>query len=612
MKRKRLIGGLVTGLLVLGALFFGFKDTVLAYTNQFGRAERRGYFFDVLDCQGSRIYNQGIWVNNVNEFVGFIKDKLDNGGKDTTGAEFIILTMLGFNGGTHGKFVSPAELADWEARVRYYDSQGWVNYNQVVSYNINSAYQGSGSIPSPACPNNPNPDDAMFFDDSGSKPSIVFARPGTVPYIIKKDCGNTLGGNSGGLQPPPPPPPPAVYNNVPLVFGTPPGGPRANPVQVNVGTPLTLNISARNTGTGSSPAGRLIGYEPNSTNPRVTFPHGGIPAGSTIVRSYPYLVPDLPDGTVLCFGGEVSPGRGLSDGSPPAVPVHVYNPDPNGPCYKVSNPRYPFVTTSGGDVHAGGGIGYGINCDANPASPKRIRGQFKSGDGSKAQYVVSAGGNINQFGSRDTPTGTGLTFSNSLPGNLGRYGTVCRPDLITAAERYTGPTAGYSGSLSAAPGTLLTASGSTTVPASVVGNRVTLFVRGDVTITGPITYNPAPASRDAQPSFGIIATGNIFIAPSVQRLDGFYYAGGAIDTCAGVNITTNASACGAQLTVRGLMMANQFKFKRTGPVGTGGPFASEVINFTGLLYVATPPAFSDVITPMAGYPGYQSEKPPVY
>ncbi|MBW3538207.1 hypothetical protein KY386_01805 [Candidatus Parcubacteria bacterium] len=322
--------------------------------------------------------------------------------------------------------------------------------------------------------------------------------------------------------------------------------------------------------------------------------------------------------------------------------------NPSSVNYQVTNPRYPYLTSTKGNVHAGGGIGFGVNC----AGSGRITGYRSTAPaaGSQADYVISAGNTVTQFGSAGGG-GDGLTFGNSP--SSGGYHPLCRPDLPVMAEAYiikypgrvktffpladpnfftlrtTGPICG-SPLLSDLTdplrycihnGDMVVANGNVSLPGFpgllplTVQRRFTLYVRGDVTVTRNIVYAGGAYSRERLPSFGLIAN-NLYVTPGVDKLDGFYFAKGEFNSCqnpaAPIDIATNASACAPPLTLNGLAMANRFRFKRTGPVGTDGPFASETANFTGLLYVATPPAFSDAITPLGGYPRHQREKPPVY
>lgn len=291
-------------------------------------------------------------------------------------------------------------------------------------------------------------------------------------------------------------------------------------------------------------------------------------------------------------------------------------------CWRVLNPRYPYITTNDGDVHAGGGIGVGLSCGT---SGGQIKGRRSGGAGTEADYVVSAGASIDNL-SIAAPV---------LLGPSGSYGRICRPDLQQSADRFPNdPVNGkfrttWLGAFVGQPvGQVLASSPSAatvTVPGGVIapGQRLTIYATGDVYITGDITYSPVTTAPGSLPSFGIIAKGNIFIAPSVTKLDGFFYAYENIDTCFGGVIGPGGTAggnnpvigpCSQNLVVNGFMMAEQFRFARTGAGRNYGltPSPTETVNFKGELYVATPPGFIDNFTIRAIRPSIESERPPLY
>jgi hypothetical protein len=273
----------------------------------------------------------------------------------------------------------------------------------------------------------------------------------------------------------------------------------------------------------------------------------------------------------------------------------------------IANPSYPYLTTTKGAVHAGGGIGTSL-CGAGGNIVGRTDG---AGGGSRGEYIVSAGANISGFYSGPAPSTTyDLTLGNS-PG-LGRYGLICRSNLIEAANKYTGAKAPYLGSLSAPTDTMITAGGTTALNTQTVSNRVTLYVNGDLYINGNILLSGGSFTRSNLPTLGVIASGSIYIAPGVTRLDGYYYAAGSINTCLGPKIENGeASGCSAHLTVNGLLTANSFKFRRTGPFGAVGLQEAERINFNGALLVSPPPAFKDLVSTSATRPVYEGERPPL-
>ena len=119
------------------------------------------------------------------------------------------------------------------------------------------------------------------------------------------------------------------------------------------------------------------------------------------------------------------------------------------------------------------------------------------------------------------------------------------------------------------------------------GERVVVYVSGDVSI-GDIRYSDLNwATIDDIPSFKVIATGNIYIRDTVSELDGhFISTGGDIHTCSGQpggrrNLLDNqaqdrawlATNCATQLIVNGSLTANRVHMLRTnGTLADGVPF----------------------------------------
>src|SRR6185369_2110757 len=75
------------------------------------------------------------------------------------------------------------------------------------------------------------------------------------------------------------------------------------------------------------------------------------------------------------------------------------------------------------------------------------------------------------------------------------------------------------------------------------GGQGSIFVDGDVYITGNVAYTAGPWGVGAIPTLYIVARGNIYIDPAVSQLDGVYVSYGTIYTCApgGVNVPNTAA-----------------------------------------------------------------------
>ncbi len=170
------------------------------------RAKWRGYFINKLDDCGGFVMRNGLHPNGAtdlakaNDFINEVLNGLNgSNSQDQTGAEFIILTMMGYAPGTvKGTAHNATVLTNWEAAVRYYAQQGWVDWSNPAGGTVENTYwQGKNNCGS-------DPDDVAWFTDAVSGDSFVFRKPGTTPYIIRKECANPLG-DLGALALPPPP-----------------------------------------------------------------------------------------------------------------------------------------------------------------------------------------------------------------------------------------------------------------------------------------------------------------------------------------------------------------------------------------------------------------------
>lgn len=261
----------------------------------------------------------------------------------------------------------------------------------------------------------------------------------------------------------------------------------------------------------------------------------------------------------------------------------------------------PYFRVYGGDVLAGAPAFGGC---PGLTSNKNIIGWNK---GTAATGFAGAGSQLAAFamrtidgfasaGGRASPgPAKGLSFANtgSAPygGNFG--GQFCTTDYF--AEPLSPPLSGNR--------TL------STMPPLTAGGATNYYVDGNVRITGPLTYPGGSWSLGTVPSFRLIVSGNIYIAPGVTQLDGLYIAQGTIYTCANgfnpmpANGTFHGN-CGAKLTVNGAFIANRVKLMRTtgtllqsisGEGSTAG-YIAEVFNFSPELYL-TPPSTPDLEAP---------------
>lgn len=191
LKRAALVLAVATAFLI------GYAGIAKAWPGVPDRNPWFGYFHNIEDQDGGSVISTGYptWVNDSSSFIGFIENQLRNGAaRDRTGAAFTIQVMLGAsNGWSRNNPPTSGEIADWESRVRYAESQGWITWFANFSYTGNSYWQGemTGS----------NPNDDAFYYENGTRQSMIFRNSSGISTVIKRDCGNPLtNGYMPGLE----------------------------------------------------------------------------------------------------------------------------------------------------------------------------------------------------------------------------------------------------------------------------------------------------------------------------------------------------------------------------------------------------------------------------
>lgn len=290
-------------------------------------------------------------------------------------------------------------------------------------------------------------------------------------------------------------------------------------------------------------------------------------------------------------------------------------------CSQTFNTGYgPYIQVNGGDVVAGSEFaGSGSSCSNTNAG---VIGWNPTGPtGAGSQFAVEAMGPVDGFASGQGSVAgvpSGLTFANSdtglseSPGSDnfgGNFGTApCANNYYVGSS-----TAKVKIRSSLDIGTLASGSyiypGGLTIKASIIPLSAsdTIYVSGNVYIAHNITYaSYVGATTPAQiPQLTIVATGNIYIDPSVTELDGIYVAqpfGGTKPTiydCA-IGFKSNFpgfTSCDKQLTVYGAFVANQIDYMRTygnlypssntsGGTNPSGSGPAEVFNYSPELWLA--------------------------
>jgi hypothetical protein len=323
------------------------------------------------------------------------------------------------------------------------------------------------------------------------------------------------------------------------------------------------------------------------------------PSGATITVNTPGLSPTSKGATAATGGKTVfSWSSTASAANNYSTNYSISGTSLSGPCTTIPVVDLSYFKVFGGDVEVGGDF-EGTSC-TNPAGEGKLSGWYSNGSpmfGASTQFAATALGQIigvnSAHGSAPSPP-AGLTFANrpvsdiettfntnysaKLGGNFGTTQCLFNPTLPSAT-----PLNASSASAGTSP---LNGDGTFSVPAAYTpftlgsGNfapphHVTLYVNGNVFISGNVIYNGDGSwnlnSSATPPSFMLVATGSIYIAPTVTELNGIYMAKGNIYTCATsagnpVSSTNLFDVCNRQLLVHGSFVARHLNFMRT--VGT--------------------------------------------
>nr|MDQ2973669.1 hypothetical protein [bacterium] len=290
--------------------------------------------------------------------------------------------------------------------------------------------------------------------------------------------------------------------------------------------------------------------------------------------------------------------------TPPPPPCVVNNTDccPAGSPFctvpPVSVSTFPYFRSYGGDVIAGSGFENAGSCSASPAGAINAWIDYKTTApagiiGSGTQMANFALGAIRGFRS-DTQNANNRpqirAFSNTEAINTASIsygsGISSRQEFgglyngsLCASEWQT-PTAGTtplvgSVDLTSVQG-VFTRAGYLNVTASgPITGKKTIYVSGNVFINGSsLVYSSGWSNAAAIPYVVIVATGNIYIHPSVTNLDGFLISKNEIFTCynpSSINGLITAPVGGSghpcintRLTVNGALLARKVNFWRLG------------------------------------------------
>ncbi len=604
----------------------------------FGRAEHKGYFFNDVDNMGGFVIRAGVHTTTTASFIAYIKNTLNSSNEqDQTGAEFIVLTMLGYPAGTtKGTAHTAATLTAWTNAVNYYSSQGWINFHANVSYTQNTYWQGKNG-------GGTNPDDDAWFSDSGSTGAdgaIFFHKPGTPGYAIRKKCANPLGAMAALALAPPP------DFDVTLLADT-----NGSSSTVVGGQSYRVGVEVINNGPANSSVGEIQVMMPAAGVVQACTPTCNDPgqnallfgptgpgghnyrAASTIPgvggRNWHWSVNPLGDGGKAGSILNWTVPTTATVGTVIKFEVYYYKADLGGAVahktvtFTVTSERTPGISGANGDIHAGGGTCgktlTGGNVTTNP------------GGTSYGEYVVSAAGSINSLLSNKATTAA----NDKL--RAANYSQVCRADLLTAAatgwpsgpgiHNIGGVTNGTFYMTGTEEGVYYFNGTGVLRVHGPVGNPVATPPTGPVPpgpltivalkpgavveIDGDIKLNDTKYDAHKVPSLGIISGGDILIDPAATQVDAYLFSSnGLIATC-----NAAPASCASNLRVNGFLMAKTLLFGRTGinpPAGAASlssPIVEQIV-LNPQIYL-NPPKYFDASVDDILLEG-QGERPPLF
>jgi hypothetical protein len=347
--------------------------------------------------------------------------------------------------------------------------------------------------------------------------------------------------------------------------------------------------------------------------------------GTSSPACWGWLIKDLPNnGEKVSAGFSFEVSNSAAQGDEICFDLHIKPRtesggafSPSDLCFDVVEPRKPEVRVEESDVHAGAVLSLSKNsdCSADAMGGAGNDDDIRvNNDNSKGEYAVSATGDINKFGSNNESGNNTLKFNNngvsiSVPGS---YTPICRPDYSKIEPTEPVRSATQISQSDLANGVIkydLGGSGTLNVynPINInQGRKTTVIVDGDVRIRRNINYANSYDSREQIPSFAIIATGSIYIDPTVSRIDGLYVANETFDTCSHPSYGTTRVCSALQLTVNGAVAAKKIDLKRKG-LDTNS--IGERFRFLPELYLSQPPSDNNIVDVIRNS---QMDLPPVF
>jgi hypothetical protein len=597
----------------------------------FGRWRWCGYFFNRFESSGVEVRLAGVpgSVNNVNDWYNLIWGDYNSGNTQRrTAAAFVVREMIGQPLPTPpcaGCITVPAaQWTEFRNRLNAYASTSengsvsrgpngriaWFVSDYMHCGDYNTYYQDTQHDIAPYIINSTN---TPQCNQTGTRYDHIFIydEAGNVIWRIRRPCMNPL----GTIRPLDPAPPP--YNLTANITPTTNGSPLTSGSFVEPGDQVSFQFSVGNslggTATGvscqahannhagwravPSPA-ETTGPNPPGVTCRSTFGPGNTVLGTESIAA-------AANDTSICRSLILSPSTPTGGTASREVCVYVSS--------------RPYFRVYGGDVSAG-------NPQHNACTTVTRAGivgwsrDLTNYSGAGTRYAAMAIDAIydyatnlgNPAGAATTPSG--LAFANTgASGHRygGSFGSLpCMPNYAASPSGATWA----GGNVNA----LTTGTRQATGPISITGNvnpnnRITVFVNGNVTITGTGIRYPGSWNLSTMPLFQLVVNGNIYIDRGVTQLDGIYIAQstgaantGIIYTCTNGSTPYTVSSAGTfnndcndnTLVVNGAFVAKQVQFMRTrGTVKQSSPGEAigntnqaEVFNYNPAVWMVQPPS----------------------
>lgn len=527
-------------------------------------------------------------IQRAHSLVADLKTIYSWGGWNSSGAAFIVNTMLGYGSDNPSKTRNPSAAMWNEIENRLVDraEKGRINWNVDFSSNGRDTYtrilNGSWDV---------------VYDNQWETRNgiIIYSDSGTEAYRLWYSCANPVGVIDGVPLVTP-------YNLVPTITGSPSvidgGGQNVSLVPtIRNGSPGTSKAANWEVTTFVVPSGTAVPTAAiNGTTPTGYYKNGAstVATGSgTFTSTSPSLVVppqpvgDYPVGTRVCFALSVAPYSQLSTNWSHSTPF----------CTTIA--KKPKVQVLGGDLIVGRASPYNPAKVSQVISSASLSGSSGRYFGSWSEYAIIPSGTVTGMASgamyvdgattSDLCSLSVLTISNNSGAgcqvaSIGKYVSSSTTPNIASRFAVTSNITGTGVDLKnlASAQTYSISNATLNISSTQKIAKGKWIVINDpaatVTITSNIDYTNAALTGIGDIPQVVIIARNIIIADSVTNIDAWLIAAGTgangyINTCSSIAVgnptALNSKKCDQLLTINGPIQANKLYMYRTAGSGVG-------------------------------------------